>query len=85
MTIEAVEKQRREVYEVAEAIAPTWERRRADIEAMSTPVRDWMLHELRPREGDTPYARGMTFHQLDAFVPLEPFHGSSAHRRSPQA
>jgi ubiquinone/menaquinone biosynthesis C-methylase UbiE len=53
MTTEAVEKQRREVYEVAEAIAPTWERRRADIEEMSTPVREWMLHELRPRVGDT--------------------------------
>lgn len=40
-------------YEIAEAIAPTWERRRADIEAVSTPVREWMLRELRPRRGDT--------------------------------
>ena len=40
-------------YEIAEAIAPTWERRRADIEKVTTPVRDWMLRELAPREGDT--------------------------------
>jgi SAM-dependent methyltransferase len=39
--------------EIAEAIAPTWERRRADIEEVSTPVRDWMLRELAPREEDT--------------------------------
>jgi ubiquinone/menaquinone biosynthesis C-methylase UbiE len=53
MTTEAIEQQRRETYEVAEAIAPTWERRRADIEAASTPVRKWMLRELSPRAGDT--------------------------------
>ena len=29
MTTEAIEDQRREIYEIAEAIAPTWERRRA--------------------------------------------------------
>jgi SAM-dependent methyltransferase len=40
-------------YEIAEAIAPTWERRRADIEEVATPVREWMLRELRPQEGDT--------------------------------
>ena len=40
-------------YEVAEAIAPTWERRRDDIERISAPVREWMLRELRPEEGDT--------------------------------
>ena len=41
------------MYEIAEAIAPTWERRRADIEEVATPVREWMLRELRPRDGDT--------------------------------
>jgi ubiquinone/menaquinone biosynthesis C-methylase UbiE len=51
MTTEAA--QRQEVYEVAEAIAPTWERRRADVEEVSTPVREWMLRELSPRAGDT--------------------------------
>jgi SAM-dependent methyltransferase len=40
-------------YGIAEAIAPTWERRRADIERVATPVREWMLRELRPRSGDT--------------------------------
>ncbi len=40
-------------YEIAEAIAPTWERRRADIEEVAAPVREWMLRELDPREGDT--------------------------------
>jgi SAM-dependent methyltransferase len=40
-------------YEMAEAIASTWERRRAQIEEVSTPVREWMLRELRPQAGDT--------------------------------
>jgi SAM-dependent methyltransferase len=40
-------------HEIAEAIASGWERRRADIEKVSTPVRNWMLRELAPREGDT--------------------------------
>jgi ubiquinone/menaquinone biosynthesis C-methylase UbiE len=53
MTTEAAERQRREMYVVAEAIAPTWERRRAEVEAVSTPVREWMLRELSPRPGDT--------------------------------
>ena len=41
------------IYEIAEAIAPTWERRRADVEDVSTPVREWMLRELHPQQGDT--------------------------------
>jgi ubiquinone/menaquinone biosynthesis C-methylase UbiE len=53
MATEAIEQQRREIYEIAEAIAPTWERRRADVEAAMTPVREWMLRELSPRAGDT--------------------------------
>jgi len=53
MTTEAIENQRREIYEIAEAIAPTWERRRADIEKVAAPVRRWMLRELSPRAGDT--------------------------------
>jgi SAM-dependent methyltransferase len=40
-------------YEIAEAMAPTWERRRADIEEVATPVREWMLRELAPHAGDT--------------------------------
>jgi SAM-dependent methyltransferase len=40
-------------YEVAEAMAPTWERRRAEMEEVATPVREWMLRELAPHAGDT--------------------------------
>ncbi|MGH2762501.1 MAG: class I SAM-dependent methyltransferase [Thermoleophilaceae bacterium] len=40
-------------YEIAERIAPTWERRRADIEQVSTPVREWMIEALAPRPGET--------------------------------
>ena len=47
------EELQRSNYEIAEAIAPTWERRRPDIEAFSAPVRSWMLHQLAPRAGDT--------------------------------
>ena len=43
MAPQAIEQQRREIYEIAEAIAPTWERRSAEIEAASTAVREWML------------------------------------------
>ena len=53
MTIEAMEKQRREIYGIAEAIAPGWERWRARIEAGTAPVREWMIQELAPRPGDT--------------------------------
>ena len=44
---------RRRIYEIAEAIAPGWERWRARIEETTTPVREWMLRELAPRTGDT--------------------------------
>jgi SAM-dependent methyltransferase len=44
---------REAIYQIAEAIAPTWERRRAEVEEVSTPVREWMLRELRPQAGDT--------------------------------
>jgi SAM-dependent methyltransferase len=41
------------IREVGDAIAPTWERRRAEIEKVATPVREWMLRELRPQAGDS--------------------------------
>ena len=53
MTTETLAVFQIENYDIAEAIAPTWERRREDVERASTPVRDWMVRELRPREGDT--------------------------------
>ena len=40
------------IYDVAEAIAPTWERRRAEVEELSAPVREWLLRELAPHAGD---------------------------------
>jgi SAM-dependent methyltransferase len=40
-------------YETAEQCAPTWERRRADIEEAATPVREWMIRELAAQPGDT--------------------------------
>jgi ubiquinone/menaquinone biosynthesis C-methylase UbiE len=53
MATQSIEQQRQKIYEIAEVIAPTWERRRAEVEAVSTPVREWMLRELSPRAGDT--------------------------------
>jgi SAM-dependent methyltransferase len=53
MAIETLDRYRREIFDIAEAIAPTWERRRADVEEVATPVREWMLRELRPQAGDT--------------------------------
>lgn len=41
------------IYEVAEAVAPTFERLCAEVEELSAPVREWMLRELAPGEGDT--------------------------------
>jgi SAM-dependent methyltransferase len=40
------------IYEVAEAIAPTFERRRAEVEQLSAPVREWMLRKLALHQGD---------------------------------
>lgn len=44
---------RRTSFETWEAMAPGWERWRAEAEATSTPVRVWMLGALAPRPGDT--------------------------------
>ena len=46
------DEQRRRVHQIAEAIASTWERRRAYIEGVTAPVRRWLIRELAPREGD---------------------------------
>lgn len=53
MTPETPATFRTDSYEIAEAMAPTWERRREYIEGVCAPVRNWMLGELRPKEGDT--------------------------------
>jgi len=44
---------RRTSFETWEAMAPGWERRPAEVEATSTPVREWMLNALAPRAGGT--------------------------------
>jgi ubiquinone/menaquinone biosynthesis C-methylase UbiE len=47
------EDHRRAMFEIAEAIAPGWERWRARIEEIVTPVRGWMIEQLAPRPADT--------------------------------
>jgi SAM-dependent methyltransferase len=44
---------RRDSYEAWQAMAPGWERWRAQLEASLAPVRDWLIRELAPRPGDT--------------------------------
>ena len=53
MTTQALEDHRRTIREIADAVAPGWERRRAYIETTATPVREWMLRELAPQPGQT--------------------------------
>jgi ubiquinone/menaquinone biosynthesis C-methylase UbiE len=53
MATDTLDDYRDAIYEIAEAIAPTWERRRAEVEELSAPFREWMLRALAPREGDT--------------------------------
>ena len=53
MTTQALEELRRTNREIADAIAPGWERHRAFIERTTVPVRDWMLRELAPQPGQT--------------------------------
>jgi ubiquinone/menaquinone biosynthesis C-methylase UbiE len=47
------EDQRRAMFEVAEALAPGWERWRPRIEQTTAPVREWMIEQLAPRLADT--------------------------------
>lgn len=44
---------RRDSYEAWQAMAPGWERWRAQLEESLTPVREWLIRELAPRRGDT--------------------------------
>jgi SAM-dependent methyltransferase len=53
MTTETLAAFEADNYEIAEAIAPTWESRREEIEKACTAVRNWMVKELRPQTGDT--------------------------------
>lgn len=40
-------------YDTAETLASSWESRRAQIEQVSAPVREWVIKELEPAAGDT--------------------------------
>jgi ubiquinone/menaquinone biosynthesis C-methylase UbiE len=53
MTTTPIDEYRRTSYEISQAIAPGWHRRRAQFEAAMTPVREWMVRELAPRAGAT--------------------------------
>ena len=54
MTTEAIEQQRREIYEIAEAIAPTLGAPPRRHRGRSRPrCAEWMIRELAPRPGDT--------------------------------
>lgn len=52
-TVEAAEGLRRANLEIAQAIAPGWERRRSFIETTTARVREWLVRELAPRPGET--------------------------------
>ena len=47
------EEYKRAALETWSAMAPGWERWREPIETTSVPMREWMLRELAPSEGDT--------------------------------
>jgi SAM-dependent methyltransferase len=44
---------RRTSFEAWEAMAPGWERWRAQLEELLTPIRTWLIGKLAPRPGDT--------------------------------
>jgi ubiquinone/menaquinone biosynthesis C-methylase UbiE len=57
MANETIEDRREQDYQfhldIAEKIAPTWEKQRARVQEYSTPVRQRMLRELDPQQADT--------------------------------
>ena len=53
METRTLDRHKQAILEIAEAIAPGWERRRAQVEEVATPVREWLLRELRAEEGQT--------------------------------
>ena len=44
---------RRTSFESWEAMAPGWERQRAQVEKVAAPVREWLIEKLAPKSGDT--------------------------------
>ncbi len=53
MGAEETDEQHRDNYEIAEAIAPGWERQRGFIEGVASPVQRWLIEALAPQPGDT--------------------------------
>lgn len=53
MSEQSFEEQNQAALEIAEAVAPGWERRRAFVEDVAAPVREWLIRELAPQQGDT--------------------------------
>jgi ubiquinone/menaquinone biosynthesis C-methylase UbiE len=53
MSTSPPEDQRRAMFEIAEALAPGWERWRPRIEQTMAPVREWMIEQLAPRPANT--------------------------------
>ncbi|MGH2714346.1 MAG: class I SAM-dependent methyltransferase [Thermoleophilaceae bacterium] len=51
--MEDVEDYRRTSHEVWNAMAPGWERWRAQLAGALTPVREWLISELGPKPGET--------------------------------
>jgi ubiquinone/menaquinone biosynthesis C-methylase UbiE len=47
------EEYRQASHDTWEAMAPGWERWRAQLEEDAAPLREWMIHALAPKEGDT--------------------------------
>lgn len=52
MATSTVEERNKAIYEIAEAVAPTWVQRSEQIEQVAAPVREWMVRALAPGEGD---------------------------------
>ncbi len=53
LAIGAQQDYRRVSFQLWEAMAPGWERWRAQLADALAPVRDWLIRELAPRSGDT--------------------------------
>ena len=68
--------ERQAMLEIAAAIAPTWERRRSDVEEVSTPVRQWLVRELRPEVGDTVLLDSMNTRDVGSTADAAPFNSN---------
>ncbi len=51
--VETAEEYRQRSLDTWNTMAAGWERRRADLDRITTPVREWLVRELAPEPGDT--------------------------------